>query len=84
MNEKTFQNSLHAFVRRKPFKPFTVELVRGDRFVVDHPEALALRGPVAVFIDLQGKYALFDSSGVSQLTDVTENGGRTSRRRTSH
>lgn len=83
MNEKTFQNSLQAFVHRRPFKPFAVELVSGDRFVVDHPEALALRGSVAVFIDVQGKYSLFDSTGVSQLTDVTDDGGRAARRRSS-
>jgi len=83
MKETNFQHSLQAFVRRRPFRPFTVELVSGNRFVVDHPEALALRGPVAVFIDVEGKYSLFDSTGVSQLTEVTDNGGRVSRRRPS-
>src|SRR5262245_30613690 len=38
MNDGNFQNSLQAFARRRPFKPFAVELVSGDRFVVDHPE----------------------------------------------
>ncbi len=51
MIENIFQQSLQAFARRKPFKPFTVELVSGDRFVVDHPEALAQREAVAVYID---------------------------------
>jgi hypothetical protein len=81
MKESNFQSALRAFVRRKPFKPFTVELVSGSRFVVDHPEAVALRGPVAVFIDSAGKYTLFDNTGVSQLSDIAENGGRLPRRR---
>jgi hypothetical protein len=43
-----------------------------DHFVVDHPEALALRGSVAVFIDSAGKYALFDNTGVAQLNEGTD------------
>jgi hypothetical protein len=72
MTDSNFQQSLQAFVRRRPFKPFTVELVSGDRFVVDHPEALALRGAVAVYINTDGKYTLFDSTGVSQLTETVD------------
>ncbi|HUY35435.1 MAG TPA: hypothetical protein VMV69_22010 [Pirellulales bacterium] len=72
MIENNFQQSLQAFARRRPFKPFTVELVSGDRFVVDHPEALAQRGAVAVYIDREGRYSLFDSASVSQLTDVVD------------
>ncbi|HMC66115.1 MAG TPA: hypothetical protein VKI65_14350 [Gemmataceae bacterium] len=70
MNDGNFQNSLQAFARRRPFKPFAVELVSGDRFVVDHPEALALRATVAVYINPDGKFTLFDSESVSQLTKV--------------
>ncbi len=83
MKEANFRNGLEAFVCRRPFKPFTVELVSGDRFIVDHPEALALRGAVAVFINSEGRYTLFDSTGVSQLTEVTRNGGGATRRRSS-
>ena len=69
MTETNFQNSLQAFVRRHPFKPFTIELVSGDRIIVEHPEALAMRGAVAVYINTDGRYSLFDANGVSQLTD---------------
>ncbi|MCI0681799.1 MAG: hypothetical protein L0Y71_06820 [Gemmataceae bacterium] len=72
MNDDNFENSLSAFLRRRPFKSFAVELVSGDRFIVDHPEALALRGAVAVFINPRGEYTLFDATTVSQLTDTTE------------
>jgi hypothetical protein len=70
MVDKNFQESLHAVARRKPFKPFTVELVSSNHFVVDHPEALAMRGAAAVFIDPDGKYTFFDSTSVSQLTEA--------------
>jgi hypothetical protein len=54
MTEANFQRSLQAFVSRQPFHPFSVEFSSGDRFTVDHPEALALRGRVAVFIHPTG------------------------------
>jgi hypothetical protein len=57
-----------------------VELASGDRFTVDHPEALALRGGVAVYIGPDGSYKLFDSTGVTQLIDQSANGGRRRRR----
>ena len=73
MRQANFESVLQAFVRRRPFKPFTVELVSGGRFIVDHPEALALRGAVAVYIDSGGRYTLFDNTGVNQLADITDN-----------
>ena len=36
----------------RPFQPFTVPLVNGDRFQVDHPEALVIRDGIAVFMAL--------------------------------
>jgi hypothetical protein len=38
---------------------------------VDDPEALAQRGPAAVYIRPDGKCTLFDSTMVAQLTDAT-------------
>ena len=72
MTDSNFQNSLQSFVRRRPFKPFAVELVSGDRFTIDHPEVLALRGAVAVYIDKDGKYTLFDSTTVAELSEVLD------------
>ena len=81
MEKANFERSLQAFVQRSPFKPFHVELASGARFTVDHPEALAHRGAVAVYIDSEGNYTLFDSTSVTQLTEATGNGSTRSRRR---
>lgn len=62
-----FERSLRAFQRLSPFRPFTVALVNGDRFQVDHPEALILRDGIAVFIAAGGVPTLFDHTSVSQL-----------------
>jgi len=67
MTSKHFERTLRAFQKRAPFRPFIVELVSGDRFQVDHPEALVLRDGVAVFIAAGGKPTLFDHDGVCQI-----------------
>jgi len=67
MTAEHFDRSLRAFQKRAPFKAFTVELVSGHRFQVDHPEALVLRDGVAVFVAKGGVPVLFDHEGVSQV-----------------
>jgi hypothetical protein len=67
MDPGHFERSLRAFQRRTPFRIFTVGLVNGDRFQVDHPEALVLRGGVAVFIAADGTPTLFDHESVSEM-----------------
>ena len=67
MQAETFDGSLNAFKGRKPFQPFTVALVDGERFEVDHPGALVVRDGVAVYIRPGGVPVIFDHEGVSQL-----------------
>jgi hypothetical protein len=67
MTADHFDRSLRSFQRRKPFRAFTVELVSGDRFQVDHPEALIVRDGVAVFVAQGGVPTLFDHESVSQI-----------------
>jgi hypothetical protein len=62
-----FQTAIRAFQRRTPFKAYVVELVSGDRVRVDHPEALVIRGGVAVFVNAEGAPSIFDHEGVSQV-----------------
>jgi hypothetical protein len=67
MAPATFDRTLRAFQRRTPFQPFTVELVSGFRFQVDHPEALVYRGGTGVYIATDGTPTLFDHEGVNRL-----------------
>jgi hypothetical protein len=69
----TDERSLKAFIQRRPFRPFSVELAPP----VDHPDALARRGAGSRLHYPSGSYTLFDSTGVTQLTD---DGDRRSRR----
>jgi hypothetical protein len=45
----------------------SLALVNDDRVQVDHPEALVIRGGIAVFIDAGGVPTLFDHEGVSEF-----------------
>ena len=67
MMPESFQNALQALWQRRPFRPFTVELVGGDRFEVDFPDALASRDGVAIFVGPGGVPVLFDHESVSQF-----------------
>jgi hypothetical protein len=67
MTSKSFERTLHAFQRRTPFRKFTVALVNGDRFQVDHPEALVIRGGIAVFVSSEGTPTIFDHESISEF-----------------
>jgi hypothetical protein len=67
MTTENFDEALKALQKRQPFRPFTVELVSGDRFEVDFPGALVVRDGVAVFIGPGGIPVLFDHESVAQL-----------------
>ena len=67
MTAEHFQTTIRAFQKRAPFQPYFVELVSGDRVRVDHPEALVLRGGVAVFVAADGAPSIFDHEGVCQV-----------------
>lgn len=72
MEPENFERSLRAFTRRMPFQSFVVRFVDGNALTIDHPEALVLRGGVAVFISAAGQPTLFDYRSVSQLTTATD------------
>lgn len=67
MTAENFQKALEGMRGRRPFRPFTVELISGDRFEVDYPDALVSRDGVAVFVAPGGVPVLFDHESVSQF-----------------
>ena len=52
MEMQNFDGTMQAFKRRSPFRSFSIALVNGDRYEVDHSEALVVRDGVAVFIGM--------------------------------
>lgn len=72
MVAESFAKSLQGFHRRRPFNPFIVDLLNGDRLKIDHPEALAFRGVgVAIFISPDGGFKLLDHESVCSLSDIS-------------
>ena len=69
MTTENFEKVLLAMIRRRPFKPFTVELHGGQRFEIDHPEATVLRQGVAIFLAPGFVPIYFDHEGVVQIID---------------
>jgi len=67
MDRETFNNTIRAFKHRKPFHPFTVAMVDGDRLEIDHPDALAIRDGLGMFTVPGGVPLIFDNEGVSQV-----------------
>jgi hypothetical protein len=70
MRHATFVATLRALTNRRRFQPFVVELHTGFRLLVRHPEALTLRGDVAIFLRRNGTHRLFDASSVNQLCEL--------------
>lgn len=54
MDRDTLTETIRAFKHRTPFKPFTVATDSKNRYEVDHPDALAVREGVAIFVPLFG------------------------------
>lgn len=50
MDRVAFTTTIRALQSRRPFQPFTVALVDGDRHEVDRPNVLALGEIVAVLL----------------------------------
>jgi hypothetical protein len=67
MDRDTFDSTIRTFKHRTPFRRFTVSLVNGERLEVDHPDALAVRDGVGLFVGLGGLPAVFDHEGVAQV-----------------
>lgn len=68
MDRDTFDSTIRKFKDRRPFRPFTISLVNGERVEVDHPDALAVRDGVGLFAGPGGIPAVFDYEGVAQIT----------------
>lgn len=67
MDRDTFDSTLRLFKHRRPFRPFTISLVNGERVEVDHPDALVVRDGVGLFAGPGGIPAVFDYEGVAQI-----------------
>ncbi len=67
MTVDNFTQTLETFRTRSLFKPFTVVLVSGRQFEVDHPSALVHRDGFAIVVGPGGVPTIFDRKGVGHF-----------------
>ncbi len=67
MTADHFEQLLSALNEKERFHPFTVELVGGHQFEVNHPMAMVVRDGVAVYLKLGGVPVWFDHESVTQI-----------------
>lgn len=67
MTQDNFDTTIRLFVNRRPFQPFTVAMVNGDRLEIDHPNAIGFRDGVALFLSPGRIPVIFDHEGVSEF-----------------
>ena len=72
MEPENFEKSLRLFARRRPFQSFVVRFEDGNALTVDCPEALIVRGGIAVYVSSAGDPTLFDHHIVSALSGAIE------------
>lgn len=67
MDRGTFEATVMSYKRRRPYQPFTLELVNGGRVEIDHPDAIALREGMAFYIAPGRIPHFFDHEGVCRI-----------------
>lgn len=71
MTRAQFLAVLRAFLKRKYFHPFTLELDSGSRIEVNHPEALRLEKELIVCRSTSGVQSVFEYESVVRFIDAT-------------
>ena len=69
MTAENFDMILDKMRHSKPYRVFTVELNGGERFEVDHPDAMVTRRGIAVFLGPGGVPQYFDHLSVNRFID---------------
>ena len=69
MTEHNLKTALVGFSGRRPFRPFLIEFMSGDRLRVAHSEAVTFREHALIHRNPAGEFRVFDSGSVCQLLD---------------
>ncbi len=72
MTREDFADTITTLWRLRPFRPFTVELLTGERFEVDRADAMIYREGTAVFIGPGPTFFLFFHDSVTQIIEAPE------------
>ena len=70
MTREDFACIITTLWRLRPFRPFTVELLTGQRVEVDRADALIYREGTAVFVGPGPAFYLFFHDSVTQIVEA--------------
>ena len=72
MTRTAFEQAMQAFLKRKPFRPFVIELDDGQQWVVGQPEALFYHeGNTGMYFRPDGSMDFVDCENVKQVLELT-------------
>jgi hypothetical protein len=71
MTKDNFIRLIQSVNRRRPWKPYTLELLGGSRLEVNHPEALLANGELWVCASSTGLRTVFVCSAVVRFINTT-------------
>jgi hypothetical protein len=71
MTPESFKVVLAKLLERRPFTPFTLELVSGSRIEVNHPEALTLYEHLVVCVSTSTRRSVFEYASVVRFIEGT-------------
>jgi hypothetical protein len=69
MSGEELQNAIRAFERRRPFRPYYIDLSNGDRIHISHPETLERYAELFYHRSADGTHRVFAAAHVCQLID---------------
>jgi hypothetical protein len=76
MTADHLQELVELLVEKRPFHPFTIELVGGELVEIDHPRAMIARDGNAFVMKPGGVPAWFDHDSVLQVISDIANASR--------
>ena len=71
MSGDELQRALRVFNTRRPFRPFIMEFISGDRVLLSHPEAVDCRGDLFLCRSADGIQRLFTGASICQLLEAS-------------
>jgi hypothetical protein len=71
MSGDELHRALRVFNTRRPFRPFLLEFLSGDRVLLAHPESVDRRGDLFLCRDANGVQRLFTAASVCQLLEAS-------------
>jgi hypothetical protein len=64
MNRPEFEKEIKELIAAQPFVPFAVDLVEGERVLIENPQAFRCQGGSAVYATSDGLLDIFDYRSV--------------------